>query len=88
MCSGSEEGSYLRLIDFVYHSTLGVRIIKKKKKHRSLPAARATRIAAARKALKRVFIEHLTSDSKLKASREGSQGFEGPLGGLRRFRSP
>ena len=32
MCSGSEAGSYLRLIDFVYHSTLGVRVIKKKKK--------------------------------------------------------
>jgi len=32
MCSGSEEGSYLRLIDFVYHSTLGLRVIKKKKK--------------------------------------------------------
>ena len=31
MCSGSEAGSYLRLIDFVYHSTLGVRVIKKKK---------------------------------------------------------
>jgi len=32
MCSGSETGSYLRLIDFVYHSTLGVRVIKKKMK--------------------------------------------------------
>ena len=32
MCSGSEEGSYLRLIDFVHHSTLGLRVIKKKKK--------------------------------------------------------
>ena len=32
MCSGSEAGSYLRLIDFVYHSTLGSRVIKKKKK--------------------------------------------------------
>jgi len=31
MCSGSEVGSYLRLIDLVYHSTLGVRVIKKKK---------------------------------------------------------
>jgi len=30
-CSGSEAGSYLRLIDFVYHSTLGVRVLKKKK---------------------------------------------------------
>jgi len=29
MCSGSEAGSYLRLIDFVYHSTLGLRVIKK-----------------------------------------------------------
>ena len=31
MCSGSEEGSYLRLIDFVYHSTLGLREMKKTK---------------------------------------------------------
>ena len=31
MC-GSEAGSYLRLIDFVYHSPLGVRVLKKKKK--------------------------------------------------------
>jgi len=29
---GSEAGSYLRLIDFVYHSTLGLSVIKKKKK--------------------------------------------------------
>ena len=32
MCSGSEAGSCLRLIDFVYHSTLGLRVIKEKKK--------------------------------------------------------
>ena len=32
MCSGSEAGSYLRLIDLVYHSTLGWKVIKKKKK--------------------------------------------------------
>ena len=32
MCSGSEAGSYLRLIDFVYQSTLALRVIKKKKK--------------------------------------------------------
>ena len=32
MCSGPEAGSHLRLIDFAYHSTLGVRVIKKKKK--------------------------------------------------------
>jgi len=30
ICSGSEAGSYLRLIDFVYHSTLGLRVLKKK----------------------------------------------------------
>ena len=29
MCISSEAGSYLRLIDFVYHSTLGLRVIKK-----------------------------------------------------------
>jgi len=32
MCSGSEEGSYLMLTDFVYHSTVGLRVIKKKEK--------------------------------------------------------
>ena len=32
MCSGSEAGSYFRLIDFVYHSTLGWRVIKKKRR--------------------------------------------------------
>ena len=31
MCSGSEAGSYLRLKDLLYHSTLGLRVIKKKK---------------------------------------------------------
>jgi len=31
MCSGSEASSHLRLIDFVYHSTLGLRVIKKKR---------------------------------------------------------
>jgi len=31
MCSGSEAGSYLRRIDFVYHSTLGLGVMKKKK---------------------------------------------------------
>ena len=29
--SGSEAGSYSRLIDLLYHSTLGLRVIKKKK---------------------------------------------------------
>ena len=31
MCSGSEAGSYLRLIDVVYLSTLRLKVIKKKK---------------------------------------------------------
>jgi hypothetical protein len=29
MCSGSEASSYLRLIDFAYHSTLGLGVMKK-----------------------------------------------------------
>ena len=36
MCSGSEVGSYLRLIDFVCHSILGLRVIKKKKKKKKV----------------------------------------------------
>jgi len=32
MRSGFEAGSYLRLIDFLYHSTLGWRVIKKKRR--------------------------------------------------------
>ena len=35
MWSASEEGSYLKLIECVYHSTLGSGIIKKKKKVRT-----------------------------------------------------
>ena len=31
MCSGSEASSYLRLRDVAHHSTLGVRVIEKKK---------------------------------------------------------
>ena len=40
MCSGSEAGSYLRLIDFVYDSTLGLRVRKKKKKKSLLSSQR------------------------------------------------
>ena len=40
MCSGSEAGSYLRLIDFVSDSTLGLRVIKKKKVSRVLLKSR------------------------------------------------
>jgi len=46
MCSSSEAGSYLRLIDFVYHSTLGLRVIKQKKKkstHTSSPLSPGAR---------------------------------------------
>ena len=32
MCSGSEAGSCLSPIDFLYHSTLGLRVIQKKKR--------------------------------------------------------
>jgi hypothetical protein len=32
MCSGSEVGSHSRLKDFIYHSTLCLRVIKKKMK--------------------------------------------------------
>jgi len=42
MCSGSKAGSYLRLIDFVYHSTLGLRVMKKKKCARSLGSGSGT----------------------------------------------
>jgi hypothetical protein len=34
MRCGSEEGSYLRLVDFVHHSTLGLSVIKKKRRCR------------------------------------------------------
>ena len=32
MCSGFNAGSYVRLIDFVYHSKLGLRVITREKK--------------------------------------------------------
>ena len=35
MCSGPESGSYLRIIDLVYHSTLSLRVIKKREGHGS-----------------------------------------------------
>ena len=35
MCSGSEAGTYSRLIDLVYHPTLGLRVIKKKRRTRN-----------------------------------------------------
>jgi len=41
MCSGFEEGLYVRLIDFLYDSTLGFRVIKKKKKNTFAKGGRA-----------------------------------------------
>jgi len=43
MCSGSEARLYVRRIDFVYHSTLGLKGIKKKKKDAEGGRARAGR---------------------------------------------
>ena len=40
MCSGSEAGSYSRPIDFVDHSTLGLRVIKKKCERARVPDGR------------------------------------------------
>jgi hypothetical protein len=34
MCSGPEAGSCSRLIDFVYHPTLGLKVITKKSRSR------------------------------------------------------
>ena len=36
--SGSEAGSYLRLLDLVYHSTLGLRVIKMMKRKSTCPS--------------------------------------------------
>ena len=47
MCSGSEAGSYVRLIDFVYHLTLGLRVIKKKKEDRVRRAVPSSTAATA-----------------------------------------
>ena len=50
MCSGSEAGSYLRLIDFVCHSTLGLRVIKKKK----IPHLRAAKSRCENRSTRRI----------------------------------
>jgi len=47
-CSGYEAGSYLRLLDFAYHSTLGLRVIKKKKSTQELQPITETYAAVAR----------------------------------------
>ena len=44
MCSGSEAGSYLRLIYCVYHATPGLRAIKKKRKFRVQPKRSGFRV--------------------------------------------
>ena len=124
MCSASETGSYLRLIDCVYHSPLELKVIKKKRRRRitkpgpqSGPAFFICKVKAVRtlyafpssprsglreqrasffslsfflalslslarplslflswnSAEEKVFIHFMTSDCKLKASREGSK---------------
>ena len=42
MCSGSEAGSYIRLIDFLHHSTLDLRVIKKKRSSGVEPQSNST----------------------------------------------
>ena len=37
MCNGFEAGPYSRRIDFVYHSTLGLRVIKRREKDTTQP---------------------------------------------------
>ena len=71
MCIGSGVASHLRFIDFVYHSTLGLRVIKKNKirptcDERSAGQKRVRHILVCRPA------------EQLAAEREGSgSGFNG-----------
>ena len=53
MCSGSEAGSYLRLIDFMHHSTLGLRVIKKTKKFGGDPRPKVRRSKGSRRRFER-----------------------------------
>ena len=80
MCSGAEAGSYLRLIDFVYHSPLGLRVIKKKRlAHLGdgwvVEADFRVRRTVLPQGLHRqiIFMGFMTSDRNLKASREGAK---------------
>ena len=70
-------GSYPRLIDFTYHSTLGLKVIKKKKivGGGTVLPENIVRMSSFRNALERgrIFIELITSDRKFKAPREGSK---------------
>jgi len=60
MCSGSEAGSYLRLIDFVHHSTQGLRVIKKKKKQENTRASNSgTRESGGAARERELFIDDL-----------------------------
>ena len=58
MCSGSEAGSYLRLIDFVYHSNLGLRVIQEKKKMTRGGTSIPSSMAHTRKNLPMYYGEH------------------------------
>ena len=55
MCSGSEAGSYLRPIDFVYHSTLGLRVIKKKGSDLDSEKPRGSRVGMRRVEIRRAY---------------------------------
>jgi len=58
----------------VYHSTLGLGVIKKKKKKATPRAAENTRLLSGGGPWReRIFVELRPSDRKLKASREGSK---------------
>ena len=60
MFNGSEAGSFLRLIDFVYQSTLGSRVMKKKKSERLIKKKREDLVdPAAANALCEHRIRHL-----------------------------
>jgi len=97
MCSGSEAGSYLRRIDFVYHSTLGLRVVKQKKRRRPERPSRATsrrRAARARGRSRRAHSGHadgghvtiLVTRSVVKWGRDciyPGRDLKGPRGPLR-----
>ena len=57
MCSGSEAGSYSRLIDFVYHSNLGLRVITRRRRR---PPASAGNRKKDRRLMAMNLITHIT----------------------------
>jgi len=45
VCSGSEAGSYLRPLDFVQHSSLGLRVITKRRRRGAMDLRRPAILA-------------------------------------------